>query len=166
MAIGYVRLQDPGDQQQGHSPNDTTPPAQGLDLDEDEGEDGQHDQVQEESNDQGGDEDDGDNEESNSRGRSAHPRVCHNVQRDQPMNNILGDIEKGVTTISRVANFCEHYSFVSSFEPFKVEDAPRDLDWVVAMQEKLNNFKRNEVWCLVERPKLNVMGTKWVFHNK
>jgi hypothetical protein len=92
--------------------------------------------------------------------------VCHNVQRDQPMNNILGDIEKGVTTISRVANFCEHYSFVSSFEPFKVEDAPRDLDLVVAMQEKLNNFKHNEVWSLVERPKLNVMGTKWVFHNK
>jgi hypothetical protein len=34
------------------------------------------------------------------------------------------------------------------------------------MQEELNNFKRNEVWSLVERPKLNVVGTKWVFHNK
>jgi hypothetical protein len=51
------------------------------------------------------------------------------------MNNILGDIEKEVTTRSRVANFCEHYSFVSSFDPFKVEDALHDLDWVVAMQE-------------------------------
>jgi hypothetical protein len=61
------------------------------------------------------------------------------------VNNILGDIEKGVTTRSRVANFCEHYSFVSSFEPFKVENALRDSDWVVAMQEKLNNFKCNEV---------------------
>jgi hypothetical protein len=30
----------------------------------------------------------------------------------------------------------------------------------------LNNFKRNEVWSLVERSKLNVVGTKWVFHNK
>jgi hypothetical protein len=45
-------------------------------------------------------------------------------------------------------------------EPFKVEDALRDLDWVVAMQEELNNFKRNEVWSLVERPKQNVVGTK------
>jgi hypothetical protein len=34
------------------------------------------------------------------------------------------------------------------------------------MQEELNNFKRNKVWSLVERPKQNVVGTKWVFHNK
>jgi hypothetical protein len=92
--------------------------------------------------------------------------VHHNGQRDHPVDNILGDIEKGVTTISRVTNFCEHYSFVSSFEPFKVEDALCDPDWVVAMQEELNNFKRNEVWSLLERPKQNVVGTKWVFRNK
>jgi hypothetical protein len=30
----------------------------------------------------------------------------------------------------------------------------------------LNNFTRNEVWSLVERPKQNVIGTKWVFRNK
>jgi hypothetical protein len=34
------------------------------------------------------------------------------------------------------------------------------------MQEELNNFKRNEVWSLVERPKQNVVCTKWVFRNK
>jgi hypothetical protein len=59
-----------------------------------------------------------------------------------------------------------HYSFVSSFEPFKVEDALRDLDWVVAMQEELSNFKSNELWSLVERPKQNVVGTRWVFCNR
>jgi hypothetical protein len=37
---------------------------------------------------------------------------------------------------------------------------------VVAMQEELNNFKRNQVWSLVESPKQNVVGTKWVFRNK
>jgi hypothetical protein len=47
-----------------------------------------------------------------------------------------------------------------------VEDALQDSDWVVAMQEELNNFKRNKVWSLVERPKQNVVGTKWVFRNK
>jgi hypothetical protein len=47
-----------------------------------------------------------------------------------------------------------------------VEDALRDPDWVVAMQEELNNFKCNEVWSLVERPKQNVVATKWVFRNK
>jgi hypothetical protein len=34
------------------------------------------------------------------------------------------------------------------------------------MQEELNNFKRNEVWTLVPRPKQNIVGTKWVFRNK
>jgi hypothetical protein len=92
--------------------------------------------------------------------------VRQNIQRDHPVNNILGDIEKGVTTRSRVANFCERYSFVSSFKLFKVEDALRDSDWMMAMQEELNNFKHNEVWSLVERIKLNIIGTKWVFRNK
>jgi hypothetical protein len=141
MAIGDVRPQDPSELTQDQSPCETTPPAQGLDQDyeenqdEHEGEDEHHDQVQEESNDQGRDEDDEDKEKSNSRAKPPHPRERHNVQRDHSMNNILGDIEKEVTTRSRVANFCEHYSFVSSFDPFKVEDALHDLDWVVAMQE-------------------------------
>jgi hypothetical protein len=30
----------------------------------------------------------------------------------------------------------------------------------------LNNFKHNEVWSLVERPRQNVIGIKWVFNNK
>jgi hypothetical protein len=34
------------------------------------------------------------------------------------------------------------------------------------MQEELNNFTRNEVWELVDRPRQNVIGTKWVFQNK
>jgi hypothetical protein len=92
--------------------------------------------------------------------------VHQTIQRDHPVDNIVCDIKKGVTTRSRVATFCQHHSFVSSLEPFKVVDALRDPDWVVAMQEELNNFKRNKVWSLVERPKLNVVDTRWVFHNK
>jgi hypothetical protein len=41
-----------------------------------------------------------------------------------------------------------------------VEDALRDLDWVLAMQEELNNFTRNEIWHLVPCPNQNVVGTK------
>jgi hypothetical protein len=47
-----------------------------------------------------------------------------------------------------------------------VEDALRDSDWVLAMQEELNNFTKNEVWHLVPCPNQNVVGTKWVFRNK
>ncbi len=57
-----------------------------------------------------------------------HPRIHHIVQRDHPVDNILGDIRKGVTTRSRVASFCQHYSFVSSLEPARVEDALGDPD--------------------------------------
>jgi hypothetical protein len=103
MAIGGVRLQDPSNQPQETTPNDTTPPSQGLDQNEHEDKDEHQDQIQEVSNDQGGDEDDGDKGE-----RPPHSRVHHNVQRDHPVDNIIGDIEKGVTTRSRAANFCEH----------------------------------------------------------
>jgi hypothetical protein len=96
----------------------------------------------------------------------AHPRVHHTIQRDHPVDNILGSIKRGVTTRSHLANFCEFYSFISSLEPLKVEEALGDPDWIVAMQEELNNFTRNEVWSLVERHKQNVIGTKWVFRNK
>jgi hypothetical protein len=53
-------------------------------------------------------------------------------------------------------------------EPQKVFEALEAPDWVEAMHEELNNFKRNRVWSLVEKPKdcRNVIGTKWVFENK
>ena len=55
---------------------------------------------------------------------------------------------------------------MSSIKPFRVEYALKDLDWVMAMLEELNNFKRNEVWSMVPRPKQNIVGIKWVFYNK
>jgi hypothetical protein len=54
MTIGDVRPQDPSNQPQETFPNDTTPPAQGLDQDNQEEDDEPNDQGQEESNDQGG----------------------------------------------------------------------------------------------------------------
>ena len=90
-----------------------------------------------------------------------------NVARDHPLDSIIGDISRGVQTRSRLASFCEHFSFVSSIEPKKIDEALKDVDWVNAMHEELNNFTRNQVWELVERPKgHNVIGTRWVFRNK
>ena len=90
-----------------------------------------------------------------------------NVARDHPLDSIIGDISKGVQTRSRSTSFCEYFSFVSSFEPKKIDKALKDVDWVNAMHEELNNFTRNQVWELVERPKdHNVNRTKWVFWNK
>jgi hypothetical protein len=81
-----------------------------------------------------------------------HPRLRQTIQWDHLVDNILGSIRRGVTTRSHLANFCQYYLFVFSLEPLKVEEALGDPDWVIAMQEELNNFKRNQVWTLVERP--------------
>jgi hypothetical protein len=150
MAIGDVR---PQEQDQPSSSTMVQPPTQ------------DDEQVpQEEACDQGGAQDVPDEEEEAPQAPPTQVRAM--IQRNHPVDQILGDISKGVTTRSRLANFCEHYSFVSSIEPFRVEEALLDPDWVLAMQEELNNFKRNEVWTLVSRPKQNVVGIKWVFRNK
>jgi hypothetical protein len=155
-------------QDQPSSSIQASPPTQNEDqAQEDENEDQEDKTPQEEDMDQGGDEDDQDKEDDQEirDQRPPHPRVHQAIQRDHPVNSILGDIHIGVTTRSRVAHFCEHYSFVSSIEPYMIEDTLRDPDWVVAMQEELNNFTRNEVWHLVPCPNQNVVGTKWVFCN-
>jgi hypothetical protein len=173
MSIGDVCPKEfeepPQAQDQPSSSNQASPPTQNEDQAQDyEKEDQEDEPPQEEGNDQGGDDNDQDKEDDQEEQgpRLPHPRVHQAIQRDHPMNSILGDIHKGVTTRSRVAHFCEHYSFVSSIEPYRVEDALRDSDWVLAMQEELNNFTRNEVWHLVPRPNQNVVGTKCVFRNK
>jgi hypothetical protein len=55
--------------------------------------------------------------------QAPHPRLHQMVQRDHPVDNILGSIQRGVTTRSRLTNFCAFYSFVSSLEPLSVEQA-------------------------------------------
>nr|ABA97851.1 retrotransposon protein, putative, Ty1-copia subclass [Oryza sativa Japonica Group] len=91
------------------------------------------------------------------------PRIHTPLSKDRPIDQVLGDITKGVQTRSRVASICKHYSFVSCLEPKHVDEALCDPDWMNAMHEELNNFARNKVWTLVERPRdHNVIGTKWV----
>jgi hypothetical protein len=147
MSIGDVCPKEseepPQAQDQPSSSMQASPPTQDEDQAQDENEE-QDEPHQEEDNDKGGGANDQD-KKGDEGPRPPHPRVHQAIQRDHPVNTILGDIHKGVTTRSRVAHFCEHYSFVSSIEPYRVEDALRDSDWVLAMQEELNNFTRNEV---------------------
>jgi hypothetical protein len=66
-----------------------------------------------------------------------------NIARDHPLDTTIGDISRGVQTILRLALFCEHFLFISFIEPKKIKEALRDVDWVNAMHEELNNFTRN-----------------------
>jgi hypothetical protein len=148
MSIGDVCPKEseepPNAQDQPSSSTQASPPTQNEDETQvDEIEDQANEPPQDDDNDQGGDANNQDKDDEEP--RSPHPRVHQAIQRDHPVDTILGDIHKGVTTRSRVAHFCEHYSFVSSIEPHRVEEALQDSDWVMTMQEELNNFTRNEV---------------------
>jgi len=83
------------------------------------------------------------------------------VPRNLSLDNIIGQLQKGVTTRRSMNHFCEHMAFVSQVEPKSVSEALEDNNWINAMHEELNQFARNEVWTLVPRSKeMNVIGTK------
>jgi hypothetical protein len=135
MSIGDVcpkeSKEPPQAQDQPSSSIQASPPTQDEEQAQDDEEEDQEDEPpQGEGNDQRGDEENQDKEDDQEgQGqRPPHPRVHQTIQRDHPVNSTLGDIHKGVTTRYRVAHFCEHYSFVSSIEPYRIEDALRDLD--------------------------------------
>lgn len=84
-----------------------------------------------------------------------------------PIDQIIGDPFKGVTTRGAITRDQGHMAFVSQLEPLKVEEALEDESWISAMQEELGHFVRNKVWNLVPRPThQTTIGTKWVFRNK
>lgn len=62
-----------------------------------------------------------------------------------PIDNIIGDITKGVTTRSKISNFCYHFAFVSQVEPKNTKEALIHEFWLMAMQDELNQFKINDV---------------------
>jgi hypothetical protein len=101
MAIGDVRPQEQQEQDQPSSSTMVHLPTQ------------DDEQVhQEEGHDQGGAQEDQVMEEEAPQAPPTQVRAT--IQRNHPVDQILGDISKGVSTRSRLANFCEHYSFVSS----------------------------------------------------
>ena len=77
-----------------------------------------------------------------------------------PQDLIINDTMKGVTTRSQLKSII-NLAFISQIEPKNVDDALSDEFWVLAMQEKLNQFERNKVWTLVPRLKHHpIIGTK------
>jgi hypothetical protein len=125
MSNGNVCLKESEEpsqaQDQPSSSIQASPPTQDEEMAQEEEDQDQDDEPpQKEDIDQGRDEHDQDKEDDQEiqDQRPPHPRVHQAIQRDHPINSMLGDIHKGVTTRSRVALFCEHYSFVSSIEPY------------------------------------------------
>ncbi|KAL4032373.1 hypothetical protein IC575_005445 [Cucumis melo] len=93
------------------------------------------------------------------------------IAKNHPSSFIIGDIHSGIITRKKerkdyakmVANVC----YTSSLEPTTVSAALSDKHWILAMQEELLQFERNQVWELVPKPPYaNIIGTKWIFKNK
>ncbi|GKE38311.1 hypothetical protein Tco_1461716, partial [Tanacetum coccineum] len=66
--------------------------------------------------------------------------------------NIIGEPLAGITTRSRVkdseatsAHECLYVNFISEMEPKKLTEALEEEGWIIAMQEELNQFERNNV---------------------
>ncbi|KAA0041516.1 gag-pol polyprotein [Cucumis melo var. makuwa] len=93
------------------------------------------------------------------------------IAKNHPSSFIIGDIHSGIITRKKerkdyakmVANVC----YTSSLEPTTISAALSDEHWILAMQEELLQFERNQVWKLVPKPPYaNIIGTKWIFKNK
>ncbi|GJV34885.1 retrovirus-related pol polyprotein from transposon TNT 1-94 [Tanacetum coccineum] len=87
--------------------------------------------------------------------------------KDHPLHKIIGDPKSSVRTRGQIANSCLFACLLSSIEPANVAEALKDVDWVSAMQDELDQFARLKVWRLVPRPEgKTIIKTKWIFKNK
>ena len=83
-----------------------------------------------------------------------------------PKEQIIGDTQQGVRTRSSLRHM-NNVAFISQIEPKNIKEAESDPNQINAMQEELNQFKRTNVWTLIERPyDNNVIETKQVFKTK
>nr|GFA20387.1 hypothetical protein [Tanacetum cinerariifolium] len=87
--------------------------------------------------------------------------------KDHPLHKIIGDPKPSVRIRGQLANSCLFACLLSSIEPANVDEALKDADWVIAMQDELDQFARLKVWRLVSKPEgKTVIKIKWIFKNK
>nr|GEX14954.1 reverse transcriptase domain-containing protein [Tanacetum cinerariifolium] len=73
-------------------------------------------------------------------------------------NNMVPNVDEASTS---------HNVFNERLKDAYFDATLRDADWVIAMQEELDQFARLKVWRLVPRPKgKTIIKTKWIFKNK
>ncbi|GKD80327.1 putative ribonuclease H-like domain-containing protein, partial [Tanacetum coccineum] len=109
------------------------------------------------------------------------------IHKDHPITNVIGDVKSFVQTrrmtkptseqgfLSAVyeqkthdtLNTCLYACFLSQIKPTSIAKALFDSSWVEVMQEKLLQFKLQQVWILENLPiGKRAIRTKWVFRSK
>ena len=87
--------------------------------------------------------------------------------KSHPLEAIMRIPSHGVRTRSPFQNIYNFHAFLFQLEPKYFLEAESNESWMMAMQEELNQFKRNQVWELVPRPThQSIIRTKWVYRNK
>ncbi|KAL8157708.1 hypothetical protein AgCh_002420 [Apium graveolens] len=64
--------------------------------------------------------------------------------KNHPFELIIGDVTSKGQTKRATQDECLYSRFLSQEEPKRVEEALLDPDWILAMQEELNQFERNK----------------------
>ena len=64
---------------------------------------------------------------------------------NHPQDQFIDNPSSGVRTRSSLRNICNNLVFISQIEPKNINDALVDENWMIAMQEELNQFERSEV---------------------
>nr|GFB16510.1 retrovirus-related Pol polyprotein from transposon TNT 1-94 [Tanacetum cinerariifolium] len=89
---------------------------------------------------------------------------------DHPLNYIIDPLSRPVSTrlqLHEQALFCYYDAFLTSVEPKTYKEALTQACWIEAIQEKIHEFKRLEVWELVPQPdKVMVFTLKWIYKVK
>ncbi|GJW89609.1 retrovirus-related pol polyprotein from transposon TNT 1-94 [Tanacetum coccineum] len=86
--------------------------------------------------------------------------------KNRPLENVIGNLNQR-TLRSQAQNQSNFFCFISTIEPKNMNEALKDENLIIAMQEELNQLIENDVWELVPHPKsTKIIGTKWVYRNK
>ncbi|GJS60580.1 retrovirus-related pol polyprotein from transposon TNT 1-94 [Tanacetum coccineum] len=98
------------------------------------------------------------------------PEHINKWTKDHPIDNLIGDPSKPVSTRQQLQDEALFYyfdAFLSSVKPKSYKDALKESCWTEAMQEELKEFERLKVWELVPRPDcVMVITLKWIYKVK
>ncbi|XP_070039917.1 uncharacterized protein [Nicotiana tomentosiformis] len=70
-------------------------------------------------------------------------------QSSYPLTNVLTLVDSRMVTRSKFRNMIALSSYISMVESKNIKEALGDVDWIVGMQEELNQLERNKIWHLV-----------------
>ncbi|GKB17464.1 retrovirus-related pol polyprotein from transposon TNT 1-94 [Tanacetum coccineum] len=90
--------------------------------------------------------------------------------KNRPIEQVIGDPSKPIMIRNQLqtdAEVCMYALTVSVIKLKNIKEAMLDASWIESMQDELNQFKRLDVWELVECPiGRNIIAVKWIWKNK